>query len=109
MANAFIVCCGGIENARVLLNCTRDFPNGLGNQHDLVGRFFMDHLGAIVGVIIPQHEIQNFGPLQKRHDTVGALMNSAETVRQVAEIIKGHAPVGAVNAESWTRRPGTTP
>jgi D-3-phosphoglycerate dehydrogenase len=30
---------------------------------------------------------------------------SSETVRQVAEIIKGNAPVGAVNAESWTRRP----
>src|SRR5262245_35809942 len=30
---------------------------------------------------------------------------SAETVRQVAEIIRGNAPVGAVNAASWTRRP----
>jgi D-3-phosphoglycerate dehydrogenase len=30
---------------------------------------------------------------------------SAETVRQVAAIIKGEAPVGAVNANSWTRRP----
>ncbi len=28
-----------------------------------------------------------------------------ETVRQVAAIIKGEAPVGAVNAEQWTRRP----
>jgi len=28
-----------------------------------------------------------------------------ETVRQVASIIKGEAPVGAVNAERWTRRP----
>ena len=28
---------------------------------------------------------------------------SAETVRQVAVIIKGEAPVGAVNAERWTR------
>jgi D-3-phosphoglycerate dehydrogenase len=28
-----------------------------------------------------------------------------ETVRQVAAIIKGCAPVGAVNAEHWTRRP----
>ena len=28
-----------------------------------------------------------------------------ETVRQVASIIKGGAPVGAVNAERWTRRP----
>jgi len=28
-----------------------------------------------------------------------------ETVRQVASIIKGEAPPGAVNAEHWTRRP----
>jgi len=30
---------------------------------------------------------------------------SSETVRQVAAIIKGEAPVGAVNADRWTRRP----
>lgn len=30
---------------------------------------------------------------------------SLETVRQVAAIIKGEAPPGAVNAETWTRRP----
>ena len=28
-----------------------------------------------------------------------------ETVRQVAVIIKGEAPVGAVNADHWTRQP----
>src|SRR5438094_9200795 len=42
----------------------------------------MDHLDAVAGVIIPQSEIRNFGPLQERQDTVGALMNSAKTVRQ---------------------------
>ncbi|UGY16465.1 hydroxyacid dehydrogenase [Bradyrhizobium septentrionale] len=30
---------------------------------------------------------------------------SSETVRQVAKIIAGEIPVGAVNAERWTRRP----
>jgi D-3-phosphoglycerate dehydrogenase / 2-oxoglutarate reductase len=30
---------------------------------------------------------------------------SLETVRQVAKIIAGEAPVGAVNADRWTRRP----
>jgi D-3-phosphoglycerate dehydrogenase / 2-oxoglutarate reductase len=30
---------------------------------------------------------------------------SLETVRQVAAIIKGEAPTGAVNADHWTRRP----
>lgn len=34
---------------------------------------------------------------------------SAETVRQVAEIIRGNAPVGAVNEASWTRRPEKKP
>ena len=29
-----------------------------------------------------------------------------ETVRQVAVIIRGEAPVGAVNADHWTRQPG---
>ena len=33
---------------------------------------------------------------------------ASETVRQVAEIIRGNAPVGAVNAASWTRRPEKT-
>ncbi|WP_426436145.1 NAD(P)-dependent oxidoreductase [Bradyrhizobium genosp. P] len=31
---------------------------------------------------------------------------SSETVRQVAKIIAGEIPVGAVNADRWTRRPG---
>ena len=30
---------------------------------------------------------------------------SLETVRQVAAIVKGEAPAGAVNAETWARRP----
>ncbi len=30
---------------------------------------------------------------------------SLETVRQVEKIIKGEVPVGAVNADHWTRRP----
>jgi D-3-phosphoglycerate dehydrogenase len=33
---------------------------------------------------------------------------ASETVRQVAEIIRGNAPVGAVNAANWTRRPEKT-
>ena len=40
---AFVLCCGGIENARVLLYSNRQVPGGLGNTHDLVGRFLMDH------------------------------------------------------------------
>jgi hypothetical protein len=36
--------CGGIENARLLLLSNKQHKNGLGNENDLVGRFFMEHL-----------------------------------------------------------------
>jgi choline dehydrogenase-like flavoprotein len=39
----FVVATGGIENARLLLLSNRFNRRGLGNQHDLVGRYFMDH------------------------------------------------------------------
>ncbi len=38
-----VLCAGGIENARLLLNSNRQVATGLGNAHDLVGRFLMDH------------------------------------------------------------------
>jgi len=48
-ARQFVVCCGGLENARLLLNANRQLPRGIGNQHDLVGRFFCEHLEIDVG------------------------------------------------------------
>lgn len=42
-AQAFVLATGGIENARLLLASNTQMPAGLGNAHDLVGRFFSDH------------------------------------------------------------------
>ena len=42
-AKYFVLACGGIENPRMLLNARDIMPNGIGNQHDLVGRYFMEH------------------------------------------------------------------
>ncbi len=39
----FVVACGGVENARLLLVSDADQPGGLGNGNDLVGRYFSDH------------------------------------------------------------------
>ncbi|TAH13116.1 MAG: GMC family oxidoreductase [Curvibacter sp.] len=38
-----VVCCGGVENARLLLASNKQHSRGLGNHNDMVGRFFMDH------------------------------------------------------------------
>jgi len=42
-ARRYVLATGGLENARLLLLSNRSVPAGLGNQHDLVGRFFMEH------------------------------------------------------------------
>jgi choline dehydrogenase-like flavoprotein len=52
-ARLFVLAVGGIENARLLLLSNKRHPAGLGNQHDLVGRFFMEHPRFDAGKIIP--------------------------------------------------------
>jgi choline dehydrogenase-like flavoprotein len=52
-AKTVALCCGGVENARVLLASNRVAPNGLGNHNDTVGRFLMDHPGAVIGKFDP--------------------------------------------------------
>lgn len=42
-AEAYALCLGGLENPRALLNANRQIAAGIGNQHDLVGRFFCEH------------------------------------------------------------------
>jgi len=42
-ATIFILCCGGVENARLLLASNKILKHGVGNQNDMVGRFFTDH------------------------------------------------------------------
>jgi len=42
-AKIFVMCFGGIENARMLLHFNNQSENLLGNQFDNVGRYFMDH------------------------------------------------------------------
>ena len=50
---AVVLATGGIENARMLLLNRDRFSNGLGNGHDLVGRFFQEHLAIRGGIIRP--------------------------------------------------------
>ena len=42
-ARVYVLACGAIENARLLLLSDYVTPRGLGNRRDVVGRFFMDH------------------------------------------------------------------
>lgn len=42
-ANTIVLCGGGVENARLLLASNSVMRTGIGNQHDVVGRYLCDH------------------------------------------------------------------
>jgi choline dehydrogenase-like flavoprotein len=57
-ARHFVLATGGIENPRLLLLSDSVLKAGLGNQNDLVGRYFMEHPNQHVGwmYVVPTPE-----------------------------------------------------
>lgn len=45
----FVIACGAVENARILLSCDSQISTGIGNHSDFVGRCFMEHLNVNMG------------------------------------------------------------
>jgi choline dehydrogenase-like flavoprotein len=52
-ADRFVLAAGGLEVPRLLLASNRQLPAGVGNAHDLVGRFFADHPKHKRGTLLP--------------------------------------------------------
>src|SRR4051812_11442568 len=85
-ARLFILAAGGMENPRILLYSNRQQTAGLGNQYDLVGRFFMEHPRFAAGVIIPTDRHLDVG-FYKTHSVTntrlkGYLGLTEETIRK---------------------------
>ena len=51
-AQHYVLACGAIQNARILLASNQQAPNGLGNDNDLVGRYFMEHIEIISAQLV---------------------------------------------------------
>lgn len=58
-AGVYVLAAGGIEVPRLLLLSNRVQKNGLANQHDIVGRFFMEHPHFWAGLLVP-NDIETF-------------------------------------------------
>ncbi len=50
-ARVYVICCGGIESARLLLLSDQPHSDGLGNEHGNVGRYYQDHPNGYVGTV----------------------------------------------------------
>lgn len=53
--DVIILATGAFEAARLLLASNRQIPHGIGNAHDLVGRFYTDHPKHHTGILLPGH------------------------------------------------------
>ncbi|QCR22819.1 FAD-dependent oxidoreductase [Pontibacter sp. SGAir0037] len=55
-AGQYVLACGGIENPRILLASKNQFhPQGIGNDHDVVGRYYMAHLNGTFAEVAPSN------------------------------------------------------
>lgn len=46
-----VIACGALENARLLLAAKDVLPEGIGNKHDLVGRYYQSHRFGVCGYV----------------------------------------------------------
>jgi len=87
-AKIFILALGAIDTPRLLLLSDAVQKTGLGNQHDLVGRYFMEHPHLWSGYFIPENpkilDLVNLYKIHEVHDTqvMGKLTLSEEVLRK---------------------------
>ena len=87
-ARLFVLAAGGIENARLLLMSCGKHPDGLGNEHGVAGRYYMDHPIYFFTEVLPASSDifrrSGFYDLRKVNGTwvLGRLTFSPETMRQ---------------------------
>ncbi|MFN3196905.1 MAG: FAD-dependent oxidoreductase [Bradymonadia bacterium] len=87
-AKHFVLATGGVENARMLLASNDVNPRGVGNDHDLVGRFFMDHPHMNAGHAVLTGGKDLYGDYQrlrdylKWHTTIPVLCLKDEVLRK---------------------------
>jgi choline dehydrogenase-like flavoprotein len=54
----YILCCGGIENARLLLNSTESDSPAITNKNNIIGRYYSDHpIAPCATVIGPKRKV----------------------------------------------------
>jgi len=97
-ARHFVLSAGGIENARILLLSSDVVESGLGNQHDLVGRFFMEHPHVKRRVIIPSQRLESaiYGE-RFHHRAIMARMAIPEAVQRRERLLGYGANLHAVH------------
>ncbi len=65
-ARNYVLACGAIENARLMLVSNDVEARGIGNRHDQVGRYFMEHPTGRIGRVHTPRPYEMWDAFQKR-------------------------------------------
>lgn len=100
---AVILATGGIENARILLASRSLSDDGLGNEHGLVGRFFMEHPHTRGGHVETNQSWSLLRTFGKRHDLdgqdVAVLITASERTQSKRKILNTSLTIAARQPE----------
>lgn len=84
-ARWFVLAAHAVENARLLLDSDDVIPGGIGNQHDNVGRHFMEHPQLVSGRFVPNEKflrLYNAGEMLKASLNINFSLNAATMKRE---------------------------
>lgn len=85
-ARQYVIAAGGIENARLLLASRSVMARGIGNAHDQVGRYFMEHPHARGGQVVDARAWSLLRVFASKHhvggERVGLLLAAAPELQK---------------------------
>jgi choline dehydrogenase-like flavoprotein len=102
-AGDFAICTGAIEASRLLLNSTGVDPVGVGNAGGLVGRYFHDHLSALVAWLTPPDLpafVRHFAPYYVRGTLHTPKMEASAALQKDLGLLDVHAHFGIHESEN---------
>jgi choline dehydrogenase-like flavoprotein len=107
-----VLAAGGLENPRLLLASRSVMPAGIGNDHDLVGRFFMEHPHGRGGRLIAPSATawEMIKAFQKRsidHFEAAALVRPSDELQRSRKILNSALAL-AVRPRAGGRQPALT-
>jgi choline dehydrogenase-like flavoprotein len=95
-ARMYVLAAGGIENPRLMLASRSSLPAGIGNQNDLVGRFFMEHLHVASGKIVPPAMDAELVKTYARRPRQGTEVAGMLTISALRRRVEGMAGICAL-------------
>ena len=109
-AKKFVLACCAIQNARLLLASNKQAGRGLGNDNDLVGRHFMEHLEMnAADLFLPRPASLDLYRLQFFYTKIRAELALTENSQRNMQILNGTVALDPVTVSAEKNDTGETP